>query len=182
MVKQYSLGQTARQANWRMGAKVIRGAPFALRSLAHPGRAYVDHPYLGTDPQPERMSRYARTKKDQGGVHTNSGIPNKAFYLIASSLGGYSWEKAGKIWYETLPLLRENETFAEFARKTIQVAKKMYPNESEVARIVESAWTEVEVLKPATRKFRLTSPPPRRGITEKNLQRQLYGWGEIQRH
>jgi Zn-dependent metalloprotease len=35
-------------------------------------------------------------------VFIYSGIPNKAFYLLSTALGGYSWEKAGKIWYATL--------------------------------------------------------------------------------
>ena len=35
-------------------------------------------------------------------MHTNSGIPNHAFYLVATELGGFSWERAGRIWYEAL--------------------------------------------------------------------------------
>ena len=40
--------------------------------------------------------------KDNGGVHINSGIPNRAFYLAAVESGGYAWEKAGKIRYIAL--------------------------------------------------------------------------------
>jgi Zn-dependent metalloprotease len=29
------------------------------------------------------------------------GILNRAFYLVATALGGYAWEKAGRIWYPT---------------------------------------------------------------------------------
>ena len=39
---------------------------------------------------------------DNGGVHINSGIPNKAFYLTATGIGGYAWEAPGHIWYESL--------------------------------------------------------------------------------
>lgn len=35
--------------------------------------------------------------EDMGGVHVYSGIPNKAFYLVATKMGGYTWEKAGQI-------------------------------------------------------------------------------------
>lgn len=35
--------------------------------------------------------------EDMGGVHIYSGIPNKAFYLVATALGGHSWDKAGPI-------------------------------------------------------------------------------------
>ena len=40
--------------------------------------------------------------EDDGGVHINSGIPNLAFVLAAGAIGGYAWEKAGKIWYTAL--------------------------------------------------------------------------------
>ena len=40
--------------------------------------------------------------EDNGGVHINSGIPNHAFFLAATILGGFAWERAGKIWYAAL--------------------------------------------------------------------------------
>ncbi|HSW88452.1 MAG TPA: M4 family metallopeptidase [Candidatus Saccharimonadales bacterium] len=57
---------------------------------------------LGKDPQPATMEDFVQTADDNGGVHINSGIPNHAFALAAVAIGGYAWEKAGKIWYETL--------------------------------------------------------------------------------
>ena len=44
----------------------------------------------------------SQTADDNGGVHINSGIPNHAFYLVATALGGSAWERAGLIWYRTL--------------------------------------------------------------------------------
>jgi Zn-dependent metalloprotease len=41
------------------------------------------------------MKDYVNTDDDNGGVHTNSGIPNRAFVLAAKSIGGYAWEKVG---------------------------------------------------------------------------------------
>ena len=38
-------------------------------------------------PQPAHMKDYVRTQSDNGGVHINSGIPNKAFYELAIALG-----------------------------------------------------------------------------------------------
>ena len=52
-----------------------------------PGTAY-DDPRLGKDPQPAHMDDYVETTEDNGGVHINSGIPNHAFYLAATALGG----------------------------------------------------------------------------------------------
>ena len=35
-------------------------------------------------------------------MHINSGIPNHAFYLAATALGGHAWERAGQVWYDAL--------------------------------------------------------------------------------
>ncbi len=103
LVKQRLLNQTADQADWLIGAGLfaedVHGE--ALRSMREPGTAY-DDPVLGKDPQPAHMDDYIRTFEDNGGVHINSGIPNRAFYLAAAALGGHAWEKAGRIWYDTL--------------------------------------------------------------------------------
>ena len=48
------------------------------------------------------MADYVETEEDNGGVHLNSGIPNRAFALAAVALGGPSWERAGQVWYDTL--------------------------------------------------------------------------------
>ena len=93
LVKQWKLGQTADQADWLVGVEVF--TPMieadALRSLKEPGTAY-DNALLGKDPQPGHMSDYVELPDtddgDNGGVHVNSGIPNKAFYLTAVGIGG----------------------------------------------------------------------------------------------
>ena len=48
------------------------------------------------------MADYVETTEDNGGVHLNSGIPNRAFHLAAIALGGNAWEGAGRIWYAAL--------------------------------------------------------------------------------
>ena len=56
---------------------------------------------------------------DNGGVHIDSGIANKAFYELAIRLGGYAWEKAGIIWYKTLcDRLKPLANFADAVRLT----------------------------------------------------------------
>ena len=52
-----------------------------------PGTAYDDS-RIGKDPQPAHMRDYSDTSDDNGGVHINSGIPNRAFYLAATGFGG----------------------------------------------------------------------------------------------
>jgi Zn-dependent metalloprotease len=146
MVKQRSLGQTVDQADWLIGADVL-GPEFegaALRSMKAPGTAY-DDPVLGVDPQPAHYDDYVRTFEDNGGVHVNSGIPNRAFYLLASHLGGPSWLAAGQIWYDALrsPLLTTTATFQQFARLTQRAAVQRFGPGSGEADAVREAWEEV---------------------------------------
>jgi hypothetical protein len=116
----------------------------ALRSMKAPGTAF-DDPVLGKDPQPAYMSDYVETTSDNGGVHINSGISNHAFYLVATALGGYAWEKAGLIWYRTLLDSRLSSTseFADFARLSADNAAKLFGAAEQ--RAVADAWKQVGV-------------------------------------
>lgn len=143
LVKQHQLGQTADQADWLIGAELftdkVRGV--ALRSMIEPGSAY-DDPVLGKDPQPGHMDGFVTTTDDNGGVHINSGIPNKAFQLAATALGGNAWERAGAIWYAALTgdQISADCDFATFARLTSQAAAAIGETEAEAVR---RAWAEV---------------------------------------
>ncbi|MGE9552338.1 M4 family metallopeptidase [Erwinia amylovora] len=147
LVKQFSLRQTADQADWIIGegllAKGINGK--GLRSMSEPGTAYND-PLLGKDPQPADMKGYVQTRDDNGGVHLNSGIPNRAFYLAAKALGGYAWELAGYAWYDTVcdKTLPQNADFKTFAQFTIKHGQARF-NES-VGQAIGNAWKQVGVL------------------------------------
>jgi Zn-dependent metalloprotease len=111
-----------------------------------PGTAY-DDPILGKDPQPAHMNDYVNTFNDNGGVHINSGIPNKAFYEAAVAMGGYAWEHAGRIWYETLrdAALKPNTGFKRFAKLTASTAARLYGQGSDQEQIVMAAWAKVGV-------------------------------------
>jgi Zn-dependent metalloprotease len=110
-----------------------------------PGTAY-DDPVLGKDPQPAHMKDYVHTSDDDGGVHINSGIPNRAFYLAASAIGGHSWEKAGRIWYVALcDRLRTTSGFTDAARLTEAVAEELFGKGSAEAKAVRDAWHAVGV-------------------------------------
>ncbi len=145
LVKQHTLGQTADRADWLVGAELL--APdvnaVALRSMAAPGTAY-DDPRLGRDPQPAHWDDYVDTASDNGGVHINSGIPNKAFHLVATSLGGYAWERAGQIWFDTITGdIRADCDFATFARLTLAAATTRYGPRSCEADAVREAWAAI---------------------------------------
>src|SRR5262249_41529935 len=146
MVKQFHLGQTVEKADWLIGDKLL-GPKFngqALYSLAKPGSAHDDS-VLGKDRQPAHMRKYVKTEADNGGVHINMGIPNHAFYLTAIKLGGHSWERAGRIWYETMrdKSLKPKAQFRDFARLTQANAVRLFGASSAEASAVKDAWNKV---------------------------------------
>ncbi|MDH6229029.1 M4 family metallopeptidase [Streptomyces sp. MJP52] len=141
LVEQWTLNQTAEQADWLIGREIFtpRVPGDALRSLKAPGRAWA------RDPQPDHMSKYVHTTKDHGGVHYNSGIPNKAFYLTAVTIGGYAWQAPGTIWYEALKASSSDTRFQEFADTTYRRAGELYGADSPQQRAVLGAWQQVGI-------------------------------------
>jgi Zn-dependent metalloprotease len=150
LVKQHALGQTAEEADWLIGAGLLAAdvQGVALRSMRAPGTAYDDARLGGKDPQPAHVRDYLRTTSDNGGVHTNSGIPNHAFYLAAVALGGHAWERAGRVWYETLTggELQATATFPQFARLTVATADRLLGGDAR--RAVAEAWRGVGLVVP----------------------------------
>jgi Zn-dependent metalloprotease len=148
LIKQFSGKQTANDATWLIGdgllARGIQGV--ALRSMKDPGSAF-DDPLLGKDPQPKHMRDFVNTFSDNGGVHINSGIPNHAFYLIATRIGGYAWDKAGRIWYDALrdSRVKPNTGFQRFARITHDVAARQFGTGSTEHQAVADGWAEVGI-------------------------------------
>ncbi|WP_299052874.1 protealysin inhibitor emfourin [uncultured Nocardioides sp.] len=133
-------GETAEQADWLIGRELfLPGVQArALRDMANPGTAY-DDPALGKDPQVGHMDDFVVTQDDNGGVHLNSGIPNRAFHLAATAIGGNSWEGAGAIWYAALTgEVGARTDFAGFAAATIGAAGAQ-------ADAVREAWRQVGV-------------------------------------
>jgi Zn-dependent metalloprotease len=147
LVDQYVLGHAAGQGTWLIGTGIFGPGVRArgLRSMSAPGTAY-DDPRLGQDPQPDHMDRFIVTREDYGGVHLNSGIPNRAFHLAALALGGHAWERAGQVWFDVVTSgdLPRNVDFAGFARATATAARARFGDD--VARIVRESWAQVGVL------------------------------------
>ncbi|MGO4104514.1 M4 family metallopeptidase [Leifsonia sp. YAF41] len=167
LVEQFAFGQSTSQASWLIGQGLftdeVEGT--ALRSLKAPGTAYNDD-VLGKDPQPSEMAGYVDTELDNGGVHLNSGIPNRAFYLVADALGGNAWESPGQIWYDALtggrPTVSTSDStpanlppagsplppdadFAAFARATETAAVARFGADSAERQAVVTAWRTVGV-------------------------------------
>ena len=147
LVEQHSRGQGVAEATWLIGEGIftdeVQGT--ALRSLKAPGTAYDDD-VLGKDPQPAHMENFVETDDDNGGVHINSGIPNRAFYLAAEAIGGNAWERAGRIWYDTVTAeIKATTDFRGFADATLAVASRLFGEVSAEADAVRFAWQDVGV-------------------------------------
>ena len=148
LVRQRSLGQAADKADWLIGEGIMgpQLPGMALRSLKAPGTAFK------FDNQPAHMDQYVQLpddgdpKNDAGGVHINSGIPNHAFYLAATALGGNAWEKAASIWYTTLTTgLNENSDFQAAADATVTVSGRLFSPGGAEQQAVRAAWQQVGI-------------------------------------
>ncbi|HCV1688324.1 TPA: peptidase M4 family protein [Staphylococcus aureus] len=103
----------------------------ALRSMSNPEQ-------FG---QPSHMKDYVYTEKDNGGVHTNSGIPNKAAYNVIQAIGK---SKSEQIYYRALTeYLTSNSNFKDCKDALYQAAKDLY--DEQTAEQVYEAWNEVGV-------------------------------------
>lgn len=158
MVKQYFAPggmQKANDADWLIGEGIyLLPSARALRDMRHPGTAYDDPRLGGRDPQPATMRNYRHSTNDiegdYGGIHINCGIPNRAFCLVATSIGEYSWDVAGQIWYKSLTddrfrtVVDSMTPFKAFADLTCSNALEHHGQQAHEA--VKEAWRTVEVL------------------------------------
>lgn len=143
MFRQWRRGETAASATWLIGAEILgpdarRGGYTCLRDMADPGARHC------LSPQPAHYSGYTPGM----GPHSSSGIPNKAFHLFATALGGNSWDKAGKIWYAALTGngRTPGSTFKAFADRTRKAAAKLFPGDAAVKAALDAAWNAVGVV------------------------------------
>ncbi|AQQ51688.1 M4 family metallopeptidase [Planococcus lenghuensis] len=115
----------------------------ALRSMADPT--------LNGDPD-HYSNRYIGTE-DNGGVHWNSGISNKAAYLLANggthynvNVNGIGNQKVGDIFYRTLTVyLTPNATFSQYRAAAVQSATDLYGSGSTEVASVKAAFSAVGV-------------------------------------
>ena len=116
-------GQDAGGSDWLIGDEIMGPDLYgeALRSMKAPGNAY-DNQLLGKDPQPAHMRDYYSGPTDNRGVHINSGIPNKAFYLVAMAIGT---DKAVLIWYDALQKLWPTATFNDAVDVIVESARQL---------------------------------------------------------
>lgn len=140
MIKQWHAGQDVSQADWLLGEDILApGSGKAIRSLEDPGN------YRLTWRNDDQIKDYRRYKSTDD-AHKASGIPNHAFYLAATRLGGKSWETLARIWLKGFDRLRVRGTFLDAAHYTMDVAAALHGKGSEPHLAVKSAWKRVHVL------------------------------------
>ncbi|OOZ83449.1 peptidase M4 family protein [Bacillus cereus] len=143
-IKQHSNGQTAHDADWLIGNDIMGPSLFgeALRSMKAPGTAF-DNPLMGTDPQPDHMKNYYDGCSDNNGVHINSGIFNRVFYLVSMEIGT---DKAAKLWYQALQNLWPTANFKDAVKVLVRIAQILTKNGDVpfgTTQTVRSAFREV---------------------------------------
>jgi Zn-dependent metalloprotease len=98
---------------------------------------------MGGDPQPAHMNDYYAGPGDSQGVHINSGIINRAFFLVAYSIGT---PKAARLWYHGLQNLWPTADFNDAADVLVDSARilvKIGDVPSGTTQTVRAAFKEV---------------------------------------
>lgn len=146
-IRQHTEGQTSdpANANWLIGDTIMGPAlqGQAIRNMKAPGTAY-DNQYMGKDPQPDHMNNYYYGSSDNYGVHINSGIPNKVFYLVSVGFGDTM--KSALLWFETLKTMVSNENFETFKIKLVNKTQQLVSEDkipADSLTIVNNAFTQV---------------------------------------
>jgi Zn-dependent metalloprotease len=140
MFRQWRANQTVNAADWLIGKEIIGPGAIArgftcLRDMAKPAASHC------LAPQPTKFSQY----HDGMDPHESSGIPNLAFFKAAMAIGGKSWEKAGKIWYQALSGIAPspNMKMKVFADRTRNLAGTLFPADPSIKTAVDKAWKAV---------------------------------------
>lgn len=140
MFRQWRANQDVGKADWLIGKEIMGPGALArgftcLRDMANPAAKHC------LSPQPTKFAQY----RDGMDPHESSGIPNLAFCKAAIAIGGKSWEKAGKIWYQALTGFAPspNMKMGVFANRTRALASGLFPSEPAVKSAVDKAWTAV---------------------------------------
>ncbi|WP_281543253.1 M4 family metallopeptidase [Maribacter aestuarii] len=118
VIKQNFLKQDISEADWLIGDTVVteQFPGVAIRSLKAPGTAN------DFDRQPDHMDNYYSGSADNQGVHINSGIPNKAFYLCCMEIG---LDESALIWFETLKALWRTADFYDMLDVILITAERL---------------------------------------------------------
>ena len=148
--------------DWLLGEDVYQSPPSAFRSLSDPPQFgdpdNINHPsYIPPVGNPNNSN-------DFGGVHTNSGIPNKMFYLLVNGGTHYgiqvdafdaniqtSADLVAALMYlaNTGGYFTANTNFDQARDQTIAAVQALYPGDAAKLASVQNAWASVGIGSPA---------------------------------
>lgn len=133
--------------DWLIGEDITKKAYFpsgALRDLRDPhnGAGRGGHGW-----QPAHMDEYVELDSDvdNGGVHVNSGIPNRAAYLVAEAIGR---KKTAQIYYRILEAqyLTPRSQFVDCRLAAERAARDLFGNGSPEVDAVSRAYDTVGII------------------------------------
>lgn len=144
-------------ANWTIGEGVVLQSPFYMRSMSEPNGPTIA-PGFQRQPDTYLGDYWYSGNQDNGGVHVNSGVPNKWFYLLSEggsgtndnsyqyNVTGQGIDKAAKIAYQTLTqYLTPSATFVDAYNGSLNAAEDLYGANSSEYEAVKEAWLAVGV-------------------------------------
>lgn len=136
-------GHYSKRPDWLIGEDIYtpNQKGDALRSLADPT----------VQGQPDHYTKIYKGTDDYGGVHINSGIGNKAAFLLANggthysvAVKGIGAAKTGEIIYRTLTqYLTPNTTYRQYQAAAVQAATDLYGASSKEVASVKAAFAAV---------------------------------------
>jgi Zn-dependent metalloprotease len=141
--------------DWMMSCDIgINGACGAFRNMANPNQF--------SDPDTYKGTYWYTGTGDYGGVHYNSGVQNKWFYILTTgesgvndkgysySVQGIGLDKASRIAYRNLTVyLTASSNYAVARAGAIQAATDLYGAGSPEVSATSEAWNAVGVYAPA---------------------------------
>jgi hypothetical protein len=158
------VGDDAPELRWRLGEDLPASAGGATRDMADPPR------FAQPDTLSSTLYDYAVDYDDSGGVHTDSGVPNKTAYLItdgtAAEVGGafhgrafpgIGTARAATLYWATLQMLTPGSDFVDLAAALRQACANLAYTPGECAT--------VDAAVEATELTRWTGPGPPRTVS-----------------
>lgn len=147
------MGVMVEKKSWDLGADIYTpGKPGdALRSLKDP--ASIPNPLKPGEGYPDHYNKRYTGTADNGGVHINSSINNKAAYLVSDGgehygvkVTGVGREATEKIYYRALTkYLTANSDFKMMRQAALQSAEDLYGKNSKAVQAVTKAYDAVGV-------------------------------------
>jgi bacillolysin len=133
--------------DWQIGEDVIRNrTTFVtgfLRDMANPNNGGTSLSTQGY--QPKQVSEQYRGSQDNGGVHINSGITNRAFYLFATNTA-VGKAKAEQVYYRTLSqYLVASSNFLDCRAAVERACADLYAGDAALLGAAQNAFTTVGI-------------------------------------